>query len=138
MLVGADLVKDERVLLPAYSDTTNLTAASNLNLLARLNREVGTDLDLKQFRHLAVWNARESRIEMHLKSKISQSVVIPSDGDGADIVVDFTAGETFHTENRYKFAAATLSSQLREAGFEPERIWQDVDARFSLALAQVF
>ena len=98
LLLGVDLVKEETALLAAYDDAVGVTAAFNLNLLARLNRELGADFNLESFQHRAVWNAVESRIEMHLASRIAQLVRL----ERLDFEVDFSAGETIHTENSYR------------------------------------
>jgi uncharacterized SAM-dependent methyltransferase len=116
-LIGADLVKSEGILVPAHDDADKVTAAFNLNILLRLNREVGTNFDLRSFEHLAVWSPLEKRIEMHLESQLSQHVNITGFDGGADVTVHFAAGETIHTENSYKFTTSTLSAQLVEAGF---------------------
>jgi dimethylhistidine N-methyltransferase len=138
ILIGADLVKDRQILLPAYNDAEKVTAAFNLNVLTRLNRELGTDFNLKMFEHLAVWNPDESRIEMHLESQVAQRIAIPCQEGRADLVIHFAAGETIHTENSYKFTAAMISSQLMEARFAPERVWNDPESLFSLTLAEAF
>jgi L-histidine Nalpha-methyltransferase len=138
ILIGADLVKDRQILLPAYNDAEKVTAAFNLNVLTRLNRELGTDFNLEMFEHLAVWNPDESRIEMHLESQVAQRIAIPCQEGRADLVIHFAAGETIHTENSYKFTAAMMSSQLMEARFAPERVWNDPESLFSLTLAEAF
>ena len=108
ILLGVDLVKDESTLLAAYDDVAGVTAEFNLNLLARLNRELGADFDLESFEHRAMWNARESRIEMHLESRIAQQVWI----EGLELTVDFAAGETIHTENSYKYRPEQAEAML--------------------------
>jgi L-histidine Nalpha-methyltransferase len=136
ILIGADLVKDQQVLLLAYDDAEGVTASFNLNVLARLNRELGADFKLEMFEHLAVWNSIESRIEMHLESQVSQRIAIPSFDGAEDVIIHFAARETIHTENSYKFTAATMSSQLTEARFAPEKIWTDAESLFCLTLAE--
>jgi L-histidine Nalpha-methyltransferase len=138
ILIGADLVKGQETLLPAYDDAEKVTAAFNLNVLARLNRELGTDFNLGMFEHLAVWNPHESRIEMHLESQVSQRIVIPGLEGGSDVMVHFAAGETIHTENSYKFTAAMMCSQLTDARFAPEKVWTDAKSLYSLTLAEAF
>lgn len=138
MMVGADLVKDQQLLLPAYDDAEKVTAAFNLNVLTRLNRELGTNFNLKRFEHLAVWNPDESRIEMHLESQVEQRIAVPCRKEGADVVIQFAAGETIHTENSYKFTTATMSSQLMEARFALEKVWNDSESLYSLTLAEAF
>lgn len=138
MMVGADLVKDQQLLLPAYDDAEKVTAAFNLNVLTRLNRELGTNFNLKRFEHLAVWNPDESRIEMHLESQVEQRIAVPCRKEGADVVIQFADGETIHTENSYKFTTATMSSQLMEARFALEKVWNDSESLYSLTLAEAF
>ena len=127
-LVGADLRKDSAILLPAYDDAQGVTAAFNLNLLSHLNREVGTDFELDQFKHRAVWNDAESRIEMHLVSLARQTVTV----DGASVV--FEADETIHTENSYKHTLSGFQAMAQAAGWQPEAVWTDAKALFSVHL----
>lgn len=126
MLVGVDLKKDAAVLHAAYNDAQGVTAAFNLNLLARLNRELGADFDLDAFRHDAYYNESAGRIEMHLASLRDQQVTI---GGHA---FHFARGETIHTENSYKYAPAEFQALAREAGFEAEHCWVDPQALFSM------
>ena len=112
-VVGVDLRKDRAVLVPAYDDAQGVTAAFNLNLLARLNRESGANFDLGSFRHRAVWNEDEGRIEMHLESLRAQTAVV----DGT--VIEFAAGETIHTENSYKHTIAGFQALARVGRVEP-------------------
>jgi dimethylhistidine N-methyltransferase len=129
-LVGVDLRKDPAVLLPAYDDAAGVTAAFNLNLLVRLNREAGADFDLDAFKHRAVWNDAESRIEMHLVSRREQSVKV----DGR--IVHFTNGETIHTENSYKYAPEHFAGLAAESGWHTAELWTDPEQLFSLHLLQ--
>ena len=115
ILLGVDLVKDKATLLAAYDDAAGVTAEFNLNLLARLNRELGANFDLAAFAHRAVWNAAQSRIEMHLVSRRRQRVKIPC----LDLQLDFALGETIHTENSYKYRPGQAEEALRTAGFTP-------------------
>ncbi len=133
LLLGVDLRKDERTLLAAYDDTAGVTARFNLNLLARLNRELAADFDLESFSHRAVWNATESRIEMHLESLIDQRVRLRS----LDLEVVFKAGETIHTENSYKYAPGQAEAMLSAAGFAPESTWTDERGWFAVCLGRV-
>jgi len=133
LLLGADLVKPARRLLLAYDDPPGVTAAFNRNLLVRLNRELGADIDPRAFDHRAVWNADDSRVEMHLVSTGQYRIVIPR----ADVDIVLAAGETIWTESSYKYEPHTLDRLLREAGFEPARMWIDEADRFALALASV-
>src|SRR5271167_4690955 len=100
LLLGTDMVKDEATLVRAYDDRDGVTAAFNLNILHRLNRELGANFDTGCFRHRARWNCAESRIEMHLESTCDQYVSIPA----AELTLRFNALETIHTENSYKFS----------------------------------
>jgi dimethylhistidine N-methyltransferase len=131
LLVGADLRKDPRVLLPAYDDAQGVTAAFNKNVLERLNRELGADFQLDQFRHVALWNERESRIEMHLESRVQQLVTFAALGR----VLGLGAGERIHTESSYKLALPEQERILRAAGFRPEAAWLDDDRWYALHLA---
>lgn len=127
-LVGVDLRKDPAVLLPAYDDAQGMTAAFNLNLLRRLNREAGADFDLGAFAHRAAWNAGEGRIEMHLVSARPQAVRV------AGHRIAFAAGETIHTENSYKHTVAGFQALAAAAGWHPARAWTDPARLFSLHL----
>ncbi len=131
LLLGTDLVKDPRHLIAAYNDAEGVTAAFNLNMLRRLNRELGADFDLAGFRHEAVWNGAASRIEMHLESLHAQAVHF----DGWE--VRFAAGETIHTENSYKFTRESIAAMLVAAGFETVQTWQDERDWFAVTLAAV-
>ena len=117
MIVGADLVKDVAVLEAAYDDARGVTAAFNKNLLTRINRELGGDFDLESFDHKALWNAAQSRIEMHLVSRRAQLV------RAAGRTFGFDAGESIHTENSHKFTPAGFESLARDAGWALTRQW---------------
>jgi len=132
LLLGVDLVKDEPTLLAAYDDAAGVTASFNLNLLARLNRELGADFNLQAFQHRAVWNARQSRIEMHLESRIAQQVRIAA----LDVEVAFAARETIHTENSYKYQPGQAEERLSAAGFKPAKTWTDPQSWFAVCLAR--
>ena len=137
-LLGVDLVKDEPTLLAAYDDVAGVTADFHLNLLARLNRELGADFYLESFEHRAVWNAPESRIEMHLESRIAQRVWLNRlDLDGLELAVDFAAGETIHTENSYKYRPGQPEAMLAAAGFTPVETWTDAQGWFAVCLGRV-
>ncbi len=129
-LLGADLRKSPKVLLPAYNDAAGVTAAFNLNLLRRLNREAGANFDLAAFRHEAVWNDAESRIEMHLLSTRDQDVRI------ADTVIRFREGESIHSENSYKHRQETLIRIARDAGWNLLKVFQDQAGLFAEFLLQ--
>ena len=139
LLIGTDLGpgahKTEAMLLAAYNDAAGITAAFNRNVLIRLNRDLGANFDLSKFRHRALWNAAESRIEMHLESVGAQRVHFPANASGPALTVDFAPGETIHTENSHKFSLAAVGSLLASAGFEVVRSWQDGDKRFAVTLA---
>lgn len=125
-LVGVDLRKPESVLIPAYDDALGVTAAFNLNLLVRINGELGGGFDLRSFRHLARWNDERSRIEMHLVSRLRQTVPIRDLG----LEISFAEGETIHTESSYKFESGQIAELAAETGFKLERVWTDSDRRF--------
>src|ERR1700722_18109271 len=110
LLLGVDMVKDEPTLVAAYDDREGVTAEFNLNMLHRLNRELDADFDPETFRHRVVWNAAQSRIEMHLESMCDQSIRIAA----AQLDVYFEEGERIHTENSYKFTDATIRTLLRD------------------------
>jgi dimethylhistidine N-methyltransferase len=131
-LLGLDLEKDASILVPAYDDAAGVTAAFNLNLLARLNRELGADFRLDGFRHVALWNGAEHRIEMHLESLRPQAVAVSALG----LRLTFVAGERIHTENSYKHPPAAVSRLLAEGGFAEEASWEDPQGWFTLRLAR--
>jgi len=127
LLLGTDLEKSVETQLLAYDDPTGVTAAFNLNLLARVNRELGGNFHLKQFIHEARWNAEERRIEMHLRSKKRQSVSIPR----AEVLVEFEAGETIWTESSHKYVADQVPKMARRTGFHCEAQWVDKEWAFA-------
>ena len=127
LVLGVDRRKDARVLEAAYDDREGVTAAFNLNLLARLNRELGADFDRGRFRHRALWNDAASRVEMHLESRESQVVHVAGEP------IRFARGETIWTESSYKYDRPRLDRLLVEGGFELSRLWTDVDDRFWVA-----
>jgi len=128
LILGLDLVKPVEVLEAAYDDAQGVTAAFNLNLLTRLNREAGADFDLSAFRHKAVWNDEAQRVEMHLESLRAQRVRIAGE------TINFTAGETIHTENSHKFSPETLSMMAARAGWGIAGILTDPDELFAVAM----
>lgn len=128
MIIGADLAKDAATLEAAYDDARGVTAAFNLNLLARANRELGADFDAGAFAHRAVWNAEESRVEMHLVSLRPQVVRI----DGRAFL--FSEGETLHTENSYKFTRAGFEALASSAGWALEGGWVSPPPEFAVFL----
>ncbi len=132
LVLGTDLVKDESTLVAAYDDNERVTAAFNLNILRRLNRELGANFDLDGFRHHARWNSGKSRIEMHLESIRDQTVLIPE----ADLEVHFVKYETIHTENSYKFSDESIRRLLQDSSFELGRTWKDDRGWYAVTLAR--
>ena len=128
LLLGVDVAKDAKTLLAAYDDAGGVTAAFNLNLLTRMNRELGCDIDPSAFAHRAVWNGERSRIEMHLVSRRRQSIAI----DGHRFVIG--QGETIHTENSHKLKRDVLNSLFVEAGWRVERRWTSEAPSYDLVL----
>ncbi len=127
--------KDVPTLLAAYNDAAGVTAAFNGNVLARLNRELAAKFNPSAFAHRAIWNAAESRIEMHLVSLVSQRVHIPANSAGAALNLDFASGETIHTENSYKFTHQRVEVLLSSAGFRLTHSWNDANHLFADNLA---
>jgi dimethylhistidine N-methyltransferase len=132
LLLGADLVKPEPELLAAYDDPLGVTAAFNRNLLVRANRELGANFDLAGFAHRAVWNAAESRVEMHLLSVRAQRVAVPA----ARLDIEFRRDETIWTESSYKYRPADLLAMLERAGFARADQWVDDEGGFALSLVE--
>jgi dimethylhistidine N-methyltransferase len=126
LLIGVDLKKDKATLQAAYNDAEQVTAAFNLNLLERFNRELDADFQLDRFEHLAFFNEQEGRIEMHLLSTGDQQVNV------AGQTIRFAQGESLHTENSYKYSIAEFRSLAGESGFAVERTWTDADELFSV------
>ncbi|GAA3759089.1 L-histidine N(alpha)-methyltransferase [Terriglobus aquaticus] len=133
LLLGTDLVKDTAILEAAYCDADRVTEAFNLNMLRRLNRELGAGFDLSTFRHVARYNREASRIEMHLRSTRTQQVSIPS----LNLSIPFQAGESIHTENSYKFTPDSIRHLLREGGFAVTHTYTDPQNYFAVTLATV-
>lgn len=130
MIVGVDRPKEEPILLEAYDDPAGVTAAFNLNLLQRINRDLSATFDLKRFAHRAVWNAPESRIEMHLESLADQSVQI------GEAVVSFREGETIHTENSHKYDETAFSEIANRSGWRILDEHRDTQSWFSVYVLQ--
>lgn len=130
LLIGADLVKPERALLLAYDDPLGVTAAFNLNLLVRINRELGGDFDVSAFSHRAVWNGGASRVEMHLVNRRRQHVRVPAAG----LEFDIEEGESIWTESSYKYEPDDLRVTLERAGFRTMTQWIEGDEAFLLTL----
>jgi dimethylhistidine N-methyltransferase len=119
MLVGVDLKKDANVLHAAYNDASGVTAAFNLNLLARINRELSGDFDLRRFAHYAFYNPMAGRIEMHLVAREAHAVNI------GNYRFSFGRGESIHTENSYKYSVEEFRTLASNAGFRPAKLWTD-------------
>jgi L-histidine Nalpha-methyltransferase len=130
LLIGADLVKDRDRMLVAYDDPTGVTGAFNLNLLGRINRELGGDFQLRDFEHQARWNEEQGRIEMHLRSRLNQTAFITEAG----LTVSFRAGETIWTESSHKFQLNELDRMAGDTGFHVAGQWVDRDWPFAESL----
>jgi dimethylhistidine N-methyltransferase len=126
ILIGADLRKDRAILEAAYDDAAGVTAAFDRNLLVRLNRELGADFPVERFRHRAVWNDGDGRVEMHLVSLDARVVTVAGRRFG------FEAGETIHTENSYKYTLPGFASLAAGAGLAVRRVWTDPRGWFSV------
>jgi dimethylhistidine N-methyltransferase len=126
LIVGVDLAKDQGVLNAAYNDEAGATARFNLNLLVRINRELGADFKLHSFAHRAFYNSRDSRIEMHLLSRTRQDVRV-----GTHLFA-FEEGETIHTENSYKYTIRGFHDLASSVGWHPREVWTDPERRFSV------
>jgi L-histidine Nalpha-methyltransferase len=131
LLIGVDLVKDPAVLDAAYNDAAGVTAAFNLNLLERVNRELDGDFDLDRFAHEAFYNEAASRIEIYIRSLADQIVTV------AGHRFRFAEGERIHTEDSCKYSIAGFQRLAARAGFRPQRSWTDADALFSVHLLAV-
>lgn len=127
-IIGVDLRKDAAILIPAYDDAAGITAKFNLNLLARINRELGANFDLSAFTHRALWNDAASRIEMHLESSRQQIVNI------GGRTIAFEAGETIHTENSRKFTIDSLTPLFEQTGWKLNKTWLDDKHYFAVLL----
>ncbi len=127
LLLGVDLRKDPRVMEAAYNDRRGVTAAFNLNILVRINRELGADFELDQFAHRAWYDAANGRIEMHLISRRDQVVRV------GDVSFFFSVGESIHTENSHKYSLSVLTDLAGAGGFTVERVWTDERQYFSVA-----
>jgi dimethylhistidine N-methyltransferase len=134
LLIGVDLRKDRATLERAYDDPEGVTAAFNLNLLDRLNRECGTDFDRGEFRHRAVWNEEKARVEMHLVSRRDQEVRLPGAEGAPALRIRFAPGEPIVTEHAYKYTVEGFGTLAGRAGFQVERVWSDPERRFTVQL----
>ncbi|MGQ3102051.1 MAG: L-histidine N(alpha)-methyltransferase [Sphingopyxis solisilvae] len=130
LLIGIDRIKDIAVLTRAYDDPAGVTAAFNLNLLERINRELGGDIPVDNFAHRAIWNDVHARIEMHLVAACDMDFTV----DGRDY--HMAAGETIHSENSHKYGPRDANLLLRASGWTPVATWDDVDPAFALILAE--
>ena len=130
LLLGTDMEKDRQVLEAAYNDRQGVTAEFNLNLLRRINRELGGGFKIDDFSHFAFYNKSEGRIEMHLRSEVAQKVEIAD----LNLTAHFREGETIHTENSYKYSQERLREICNDAGFVLQNQWQDARGYFSLNL----
>ncbi len=129
LLIGVDLIKEAAVLDAAYDDALGVTAAFNLNILRHVNRLLGADFNVAQWRHLAFFNAQESRVEMHLEAREALEVCWPG-GQRA-----FRKGDAIHTENSYKYRPDDFAALLMQAGFAPPQVWSDAENWFALMYA---
>ncbi len=125
LLIGIDLLKPLDVLIPAYADTAGVTAAFNRNLLARINRELGSDFDLDQWAHEARFNAEQQRVEMHLVSSCLQTVTL------AGQQFEFSQGTSIHTENSHKYTLQGFSAMAAKAGLKLQQHWTDSNGWFA-------
>jgi dimethylhistidine N-methyltransferase len=132
LFIGVDRIKDKEILERAYNDAQGVTAAFNLNLLRRIARELGVDLDPNTFSHRAFYDARACRIEMHLDSKCDQTIWV------CGRPVSFRKGESIHTENSYKYSPEGFRSLATQAGYQVRETYSDQQELFSLYLCQVF
>jgi dimethylhistidine N-methyltransferase len=126
LIIGVDLIKPVEVLNAAYNDAKGITAKFNLNLLVRINRELGATFKLDTFAHRAFYNRERHRVEMHLASLKRQKVRVAGES------IDFRAGETIHTENSYKYSIASLGALARGVGWQPAGVWTDARKYFSI------
>ena len=126
MIIGVDLEKDERVLYDAYNDSAGVTARFNLNVLVRINRELGGNFDLSAFTHRSVYNRDRHRIEMHLISRKAQNVRILGNN------FSFRPGESIHTENSYKYSLERFTTLARNSGWSVRKSWTDKARMFSV------
>lgn len=129
LLIGMDRIKDPAILVPAYNDAAGVTARFNKNLLARVNRELDGDIPVEDFDHVAIWNDKAARIEMHLKAKRDLNFNV------AGQRFTMSAGETIHTENSHKYGDRDARLMLRAGGWTPLQTWSDPDALFQILLA---
>ena len=130
LLIGIDRIKDVATLELAYDDPAGVTAAFNLNLLERINRELGGDIPVENFTHRAIWDDVHARVEMHLVAACAMDFTV--DGQAYHMA----AGETIHSENSHKYGPRDANLLLRASGWTPLATWDDVDPAFALILAE--
>ena len=129
-LIGLDLVKDKNILESAYDDSQGVTAKFNLNVLSRINDELDADFDINNFSHYSIYNENAQRIEMNLKSLVSQSVIIGK----SNLSLNLDKGELIHTEYSHKYHISQIKKLLNDVGFEFKNMWLDDEKHFSLTL----
>lgn len=130
-LIGLDLVKSKSVLEQAYDDSKGVTAEFNLNVLSRINDELDADFDLSNFKHHAIYNEKDQRVEMYLKSLVNQSVIISK----SNLSLELHKDELIHTEYSHKFKRKQIEEMLTKTGFKIQKMWLDKNSLFSLTLA---
>ena len=129
-LVGLDLVKDKNVLRQAYNDSQGITAQFNLNVLSRINSELGGNFDTSKFAHHAVYNENQNKVEIYLRSLAKQTVEIPS----ADLILEIDEGELIHTENSYKYTISQIKQMFTMTGYQIKAMWNDDNRYYCLVL----
>ena len=129
-LIGLDLVKNKNILESAYDDSQGVTAKFNLNVLSRINDELDADFDINNFSHYSIYNENAQRIEMNLKSLVSQSVIIGK----SNLSLNLDKGELIHTEYSHKYHISQIKKLLNDVGFEFKNMWLDDEKHFSLTL----
>jgi len=129
-LIGLDLVKNKNILESAYDDSQGVTAKFNLNVLSRINDELDADFDINNFSHYSIYNENDQRIEMNLKSLVSQSVIIGK----SNLSLNLDKGELIHTEYSHKYHISQIKKLLNDVGFEFKNMWLDDEKHFSLTL----
>ena len=131
-LIGLDLKKDQEILHNAYNDAQNITAKFNLNVLKRINAELGANFNLEKFEHHAIYNEEKGRVEMYLRSLSEQSVIVPK----SELSINLLKDELIHTENSHKFSLNQIESLLLDTNLEKLEIWFDSRNYFALVLAK--
>jgi len=129
-LIGLDLVKDKKILQQAYNDSQGITAQFNLNVLSRINSELGGNFDVSKFVHHAIYNAEQNKIEMYLRSLVKQTVQIPN----ADLMLEIDENELIHTENSHKYTISQIKQMFKITGYQIKDIWYDDNRYYSLVL----